>query len=119
MSQQARPTPNDFLFLGTHGHVVAVNKRNGRKAWQMSLPKTGWDVVAIVYEEDTLFCATKGRLFALDPFSGEILWKNDLKGLGSDLVFLTTAQSNNTEAIMTLLKRAADKKQAEAAAAAS
>ena len=24
MSQREKPTPNDFLFLGTHGHVVAV-----------------------------------------------------------------------------------------------
>jgi outer membrane protein assembly factor BamB len=119
MHQRAELTPNDFLFLGTHGHVVAVNKRTGRKAWQTSLPKTGWDMVAVVYEEDTLFCATKGRLFALDPLSGEILWKNDLKGLGSDLVFLTTAQSNNTETVITLLKRAADKKRAEAATAAT
>ena len=61
MSQQARPTPNDFLFLGTHGHVVAVNKRNGRKAWQMSLPKTGWDVVAIDVPEGRTLTQVQGE----------------------------------------------------------
>ena len=116
MSQRSKPTPSDLLFLGTYGHVVAVSKRTGRKVWSTSLPRTGWDVVTIAYEENTLYCATAGRLFAIDPSTGEILWKNDLKGLGSGLVFLTTVQSNNTEAVLTVLREAAKRKQAAAAA---
>ena len=117
MPQRSKPTPSDLLFLGTYGHVTAVSKRTGRKVWSTSLPKTGWEVVTLVYEEHALFCATAGRLFALDPSTGEILWKNQLKGLGSGMVFLTTVNSNNTEAVLTLLREAAKRKAAAATAA--
>ena len=50
-----------------------------------------------------LFCAAGGRVFALDPATGDELWTNGLKGLGTGLVYLSTAQSSNTEEIMTLL----------------
>ena len=101
---------DDLLFIGTYGHVLAVRKSDGALVWDVSLPRTGYSVVSIVYEDGTLFCASGGRVFALDPTSGETLWTNGLKGMGKGLVYLTTAQSNNAEAVMALLaqQRAAD-----------
>jgi outer membrane protein assembly factor BamB len=94
---------HNYLFIGTHGHVAAVRKNNGRKVWDTSLPMTGYSVVSILIEDDKVFCASGGRVFALDPATGDILWKNGLKGMGTGLVYLTTANSNDTEGIMSLL----------------
>ena len=88
-------TPHDYLFLGTHGHVVALRKSTGRKVWSVSLPRTGYSVVSIRYEDGMLFCAAGGRVFALDPATGDELWTNGLKGLGTGLVYLSTAQTSN------------------------
>ena len=103
-----------YLFAGTHGHVVALDKRTGGTVWDTSLPSTGYDVVAIVVEDEQLLCASGGRVFCLDPLDGRILWTNPLKGLGTGLVYLTTAQSSG-QAFATL---AAAKAAADAAAAA-
>jgi outer membrane protein assembly factor BamB len=107
---------NELLFLGTHGHVAALQKSTGNLVWKTSLPSTGYSVVALIVEDGRLFCASGGRAFALDPLTGEILWTNDLPGLGSGFVFATTAASSGTEKVMSLLAAAA---QAQAAAAAA
>lgn len=104
-SEREQSEIQDSLFVGTHGHVAAVCKKTGKTIWEKSLPSTGYAVVSIVFEQGRLYCATAGRLFALDPKTGEILWENSLRGLGMGLVFLTTAQSNNTEALLTLLSQ--------------
>jgi len=106
-SEPASTGVEGTLFVGTHGHVVALCKQTGKTLWDRSLPSTGYSVAAIVYEEGRLFCAAGGRVFALDPKSGEILWENPLRGLGMGLVFLTTANSNNTEALLALLAQSA------------
>ena len=91
---------------------MALNKKNGRKVWTTSLPKTGYSVVSVLFENDRLFCASGGRVFALDPGTDKIKWSNALKGMGAGLVYLSTVNSNNTEAIMTLFAQAqADSKQ--------
>lgn len=113
------PAWSDYLFLGTHGHVAALRKADGERVWTTSLPGTGYSVVAILIEDDKLFCASGGRAFALDPADGRILWKNDLPGLGHGLVYLTTAQSNDTEALMALLAQAAAQRKQHASAAAT
>jgi len=102
---QGLPKWNDYLFVGTNGHVVALLKKTGEIVWKTSLPKTGYSVVSIVLEENTLFCSTGGRVFALAPDTGEILWENPLKGMGTGLAFITTAASNNTEGIMALFSQ--------------
>ncbi len=104
-----------LLFVGTYGHVVALNKKNGRKVWETSLPKTGYSVVSILPEEGLLHCASGGHVFALDPLTGEILWTNGLRGLGKGVVFLSTMQSNNMESMSLLAAQV----QANAAAASS
>jgi len=82
----------DYLFLGTHGHVVALDKRDGRLVWDTSLPKTGYQVVALLVEDGFLLCGTAGRAFALDPLDGRVIWENELPGLGAGVVALATMQ---------------------------
>jgi len=94
---------DDLLFLGTFGHVLAVEKRTGKTAWTASLPKGGYALVSIIYEDDTLFCAAGGHLYALDPKNGYLLWRNDLKGMRHGPIYITTAQSSGTQAAQTLL----------------
>ena len=92
-----------LLYVGTFGHVVAVDQVTGATTWQTSLPRTGYEVVSIVFEHGQLFCGSGGRVFALDPATGEILWKNDLPGLRKNLMCLTTQNSNSTEQLMSVL----------------
>lgn len=95
--------PERLLFVGTHGHVLALEKTTGQRVWERSLPRTGYSVVSIVYEDGALYCASGGRVFALDPATGDVRWENYLPGMGSGLVYLTTMQSNDTEAVMATL----------------
>ena len=85
---------DDMVFVGTHGHVVALRRRDGEELWQTSLPQTGYSVASILVEEDQLLCASGGRVFGLDPFSGEIRWSNGLSGLGMGQVYLATRRSS-------------------------
>jgi len=80
----------NFLFTGTHGHVIAIDQSDGSTVWKTSLPKTGWDVVVMLVENGRLLCGTGGRVFALDPIDGRILWENGLPGLGQGVVGLCT-----------------------------
>ncbi len=86
------PAQDDLLFLGTHGHVVAVEKATGREVWKTSLPKTGYSVVSILVEDGLLLCASHGRAFGLDVETGEIRWTNHLRGLGHGHVYLSTVR---------------------------
>lgn len=121
MASEARSIdPSTALFVGTHGHVVALAKSDGAVIWDTSLPGTGYSVVSLVFEEGRLFCGTGGKVFALDPENGRILWTNALPGLGTGLIYLSTAQSNDTEAVLALLAKAqADSRAAATAAGAS
>ena len=85
------PAWHGYLFLGTHGHVIAVRKIGGRRVWTTSLPNTGYSVVSIVCEDGTLYCASGGRVFALEPDTGEIRWTNGLRGMGHGQVYQATA----------------------------
>lgn len=113
----ARPAYEKYMFVGTHGHVLALEKETGKTAWERSLPGTGYAVVAIVFEDGRLLCGTGGKAFALDPQDGKILWENSLRGMGMGVVFVTTAQSNDTEALMSLLAAQAESDSSTAATA--
>lgn len=82
-----------YLFLGTHGHVAAVDRASGRRVWTTSLPRTGYDIVSILVEDGVVYCGSRGRLFAVDATSGRILWNDDLSGLGYDAILLATERS--------------------------
>lgn len=93
MSTQAQE--HDYLFLGTHGHVVALDPSDGREVWRTSLPRTGYSVASILVQDGRIFCASGGRAFALDPRNGEILWTNGLSGLGHGLIYLASHESSS------------------------
>ena len=92
-----------LLFAGTHGHVVALDKRNGTTVWSTSLPRTGYSVVSIILEDGLLFCASGGRVFALD-----IMWDNQMPGLGAGLVFLATENSARNGGMSLMAQKAAE-----------
>ena len=94
MSRRAR-NHDDVLFVGTYGHVSAVDKRSGNELWRTSLPRTGYMIVSIVYEDDTLFVGSGGHVFALDPTTGDILWRNNLPGLHHGRVLVTTKRASS------------------------
>lgn len=97
----------DLLFIGTHGHIAALDKATGDRRWCTSLPSTGFQIVSIVVEDGVLFAASRGHVFALDPVTGRIQWSNGLSGLGHGHVFLTTARSSPSNESFTSLARAA------------
>lgn len=119
MTTPARPTYDDHLFVGTHGHVLAVDQTSGRTLWDTSLPGTGYSVVSIVVEGGRLLCASGGKVFALDPTDGSILWENALPGMGTGVVFLTTSRSHGAEAMLAVLAAQAEADAATAASAAT
>jgi outer membrane protein assembly factor BamB len=84
---------DDLLFIGTHGHICAVDKRSGDQIWTKSLPDTGYAIVTLLYEDDVLYAGSRGHLFAIDPADGTILWSNGLKGLGYDHICLLTTKT--------------------------
>ena len=85
----------DYLFMGTHGYIVAMERESGREVWRTNLHRTGWNVVTLLLDDDgILFAGTAGRLFALNPATGEIFWRNDLPGLGHGHVCLATVNGN-------------------------
>ena len=86
---------DDLLFVGTYGHVSAIDKRNGDELWRTSLPGTGYMIVSIVYEDETLFVGSGGHVFALDPSRGDILWSNRLPGLHHGRVLVTTKRASS------------------------
>ena len=83
---------NDLIFLGTHGHVVAIRKAGGRRLWEQSLPKTGFSIVSLLFEDGILYAGSAGHLFALDPETGAILWHNGLRGLGHGHMMMATTR---------------------------
>ena len=93
---------DDVLFVGTHGHVSALDKRTGNELWRTSLPRTGYMIVSIVYEDETLFVGSGGHVFALDPSNGHILWKNKLPGLHHGRVLVTTKRASSVGTMVLL-----------------
>lgn len=108
--------PNELLFIGTHGHVIAVRKSDGETVWSTSLPKTGYSIVAIVPEDGMLLCGSGGHTFALDPTDGRILWTNSLKGMGSGITYLATMQNQRGSGMTNLAAQAAANAAAASAA---
>ncbi len=99
--------PDDLLFVGTHGHVRAIHKRTGRRAWDTSLPGTGYTLVSVLYEDGVVFAASHGHVFGLDAATGAIRWKNALKGLGYDDVSLATSRQATDDLTVRVKKKAA------------
>ena len=67
-----------LVFLGIHGHALALDRRTGREAWRTPLKG---DFVNLVLLGDDLLAATQGEIFCLDPATGRVRWHNPLKGM--------------------------------------
>ena len=83
--------PN-YLFVATHGYVVALDRRDGTEVWRTNLRGTGWGPVTLLVDEGIVFAATKGQVFALHPATGEVFWRKKLAGLGYSWASLATAR---------------------------
>lgn len=93
-------SPESLLFIGTNGHVRAVDKRTGKDVWEVSLPDTGFEIVSLLYESGVLYAASSGYVFALNPNDGSVLWKNELEGLGLEDVVLATAVKSTDPVVL-------------------
>lgn len=88
--------PHDTLFIGTNGHVVAIDPHNGQEKWRTKLSAgflsaTTRQDVCVLAHEDSVFAGSNGHLFCLDAGSGHVLWRSDLEGLGNNDVTLAIA----------------------------
>lgn len=90
----------NLLFVGTGGHVVAFNKRDGSQVWKTKLKSgflssTSGSFVTLLIEDDRVFALAAGQLFCLDAANGVQLWSDGLKGLGYEIGSLASvAQSS-------------------------
>ena len=85
----------DLIFIGTYGHVRALDKRTGAEVWTTSLPSTGYDLVTLLVENDIIYAGSRGHLFALTPGDGKVLWDSDLPSLGYGMMMLATMKSSS------------------------
>ena len=84
------------LYIGSNGHVAAIDPRDGRDVWRTRLGSsvlsaTTRQDVCVLEHEGRVFAGCNGHLFCLDAASGELLWHNELDGLGHNDVTLAIA----------------------------
>jgi outer membrane protein assembly factor BamB len=90
--------PQEILYVGVKGEVIAYEKATGRQLWTTILKSSQF--VNVILDGEQVFAHTSGELFALDARSGRLLWKDELKGYGYGMATLvTTAAPNNSQAI--------------------
>jgi outer membrane protein assembly factor BamB len=99
------------IYIGIHGHVLAVDRATGSEVWRTHL--AGSSYVTILRDGGGLYAGAMGKLYCLDRVTGSILWKNGLAGLGYSLI--TFAGSDATAAI----SQQAAQRQAAAASSSS
>jgi outer membrane protein assembly factor BamB len=88
---------DDLLYVGIHGHVTALRKRDGEQAWRTSLPRAGYGIVTILVQDGVIYAISGGHLFALNAHTGDVLWTNGLKGLGNGSAILATTRASTGE----------------------
>ncbi|HST59007.1 MAG TPA: PQQ-binding-like beta-propeller repeat protein [Longimicrobium sp.] len=85
----------ELLYIGSNGHVAAVDPATGEEAWRTALAgsgffaSTGSQDVTVIQHENRVFAGCYGHLFCLDAATGQIIWQNGLKGLGYNDVTLS------------------------------
>ena len=90
--------PQEILYVGVRGHVIAYEKSTGRQLWATPLKSSQF--VNVILDGNRLFAHTYGELFALDAITGRLLWRDGLKGYGYETATLvTTASPVNDQAI--------------------
>ncbi|GBG44754.1 hypothetical protein CBR_g78241 [Chara braunii] len=78
---------SDYLFVASHGHVLALDRERGETVWKVRLGNTGWRrwyVVSLfpVETESLLICGCHGKIIALSMNVGQEIWRNRLPKLG-------------------------------------
>ena len=84
-----------LLYLGTNGHVLALDPATGEKVWRQAVaPGLLGNVradVCVLEHAGTVYAGCHGEVSALDGRTGEVLWRNGLQGLGYNDVTLCIA----------------------------
>lgn len=70
----------EIAYLGTKGHVVAVDVETGKELWRTYVRTSTITNVAV--SGDVVLVYAKGHLFGLRKGSGKVMWENKLDGLG-------------------------------------
>ncbi|KAI7852584.1 quinon protein alcohol dehydrogenase-like superfamily [Circinella umbellata] len=81
------------LILGTGGHVLAIDAKNGLELWRFDCPRGGSKIPStLVDPQGTLVyvgCGT--RLYCLDVMNGNLKWKVKVSNSMSGLDYMTMA----------------------------
>jgi outer membrane protein assembly factor BamB len=77
----------DQLFIGSNGHVCAIDRATGQELWRTKLQQgmlkaTHYADVSVIVREGTVYAGSQGHLFAINSENGQILWHNELPSLG-------------------------------------
>lgn len=84
----------ELLYIGSNGHVSAIDPQTGAEVWRTKLggggmfSPTGHQDVCVLQHEGHVFAGCHGHLFCLDAATGQELWQNGLKGMGHNDVTL-------------------------------
>jgi|GEM_PF-643382 len=105
------------LYIGTNGHVVALDPWTGVELWRTKLPRcVGMGaIVSITVKHNLLFAGASGRVWCLDKRDGRVLWQNNLPRLGYYYVQLTIEGASATTGAQGLAAQAARQRQNRAA----
>lgn len=81
------------LFIGSNGHVCAIDPQSGVEVWRRRLQEgvltaTGHSDVSVIARAGVVYAGSQGHLFALSADDGTILWHNEMRGLGYNDVAL-------------------------------
>jgi outer membrane protein assembly factor BamB len=87
---------DENLYIGTNGHVAAIDPRTGKELWRTKLGNSVLSAptrqdVSVLEHQGLVFAGSYGHLFCLNASSGETLWHNELGGLGHNDVTLAIA----------------------------
>jgi len=84
----------ELLYIGSNGHVAAVDPGTGNEVWRTVLgggglfTSTRSQDVCVLQHDGRVFAGCYGHLFCLDAATGSVLWQNGLQGMGFNDVTL-------------------------------
>lgn len=93
---------SNCLYLGVRGHVVALDKHDGKLIWKTRLNRVfrlvnvGSDFVNVLVDGDRVYAHSYGEMFCLDAHTGAALWSNSLKGFGHEVAMLAVASPSTS-----------------------
>lgn len=72
----------NLVFISNQeGNVIAFNKLDGEKIWELQTSFNGAPINLIVSNDQLIFCSSKGVVYSLNPKTGKENWKFNI---GSD-----------------------------------